>query len=103
MRRVAQGFIETTHLFKRRPDVVVPLLQKFLGFNDAKATEELYRFYQPLFVTVPRPLFPEMEELRKAFVEKYPAAKSLNVADIADPSIIEEIERSGFIERLQTN
>jgi hypothetical protein len=33
-------------------------------------------------------------------VAKYSAAGSLKESDIADPSFIDELERSGFIDRL---
>jgi hypothetical protein len=41
-----------------------------------------------------------MQTLREYLVAKYPAAASLKESDIADPSFIDELERSGFIDRL---
>lgn len=38
--------------------------------------------------------------LRKFLVAKYPAAVSLKESDIVDSSFIDEIEQSGFIDRL---
>jgi hypothetical protein len=97
---VMQGFVETIHLFKTRPDIVAPLLQRYLKIDDRKAVEELHAFHVPLFQKVPRPSFPGMQKMRDFLVKKYPAAASLKEADIADPSFIDELERSGFIERL---
>jgi hypothetical protein len=97
---VMQGFIETIHLFKTRPDIVVPLLQRYLKIEDRKAAEELYAFHVPVFQRVPRPSFPGMQSLRDALTEKYPAAASLEETDIADASFIDELERDGFIDRL---
>ena len=57
---VMQGFIETIHLFKTRPDIVIPLLQRYLNIEDRKAAEELYAFHVPVFQKVPRPSFPGM-------------------------------------------
>ena len=37
--RTVRGFLETIHLFKTQPDVVVPLLQRFLNFDDRQAVE----------------------------------------------------------------
>jgi hypothetical protein len=95
-----QGFVETIHLFKTRPDIVVPLLQRYLKIDDRKAVEELHAFHVPLFQKVPRTSFPGMQKMRDFLVKKYPAAASLKEADIADSSFIDELERSGFIERL---
>jgi len=97
---VMQGFVETIHLFKTRPDIVVPLLQRYLKIDDRKAAEDLYAFHVPVFQRVPRPSFPGMQTLRDLLARKYPAAASLKEDDIADSSFIEELERNGFIDRL---
>jgi hypothetical protein len=95
-----QGFVETIHLFKTRPDVVVPLLQRYMKIEDRKAAEKLHAFHVPVFQKVPRPSFPAMQKLRDFLVTKYPAAASLKESDIADSSFIDELERTGFIDRL---
>jgi ABC-type nitrate/sulfonate/bicarbonate transport system substrate-binding protein len=97
---VMRGFVDTIHLFKTRPDVVVPLLQRYMKIEDRKAAEELHAFYVPVFQRVPQPSFPEMQSLRDFLVKKYPAAVSLKESDIADSSFIDELERSGFIDQL---
>jgi hypothetical protein len=97
---VMQGFVETIHLFKTRPDVVVPLLQRYVKIDDRKAAEELYAFHVPVFEKIPRPSFPQMQTLRDYLASKYSNAGSLQEADIADPSFIDELERSGFIDQL---
>ena len=97
---VMQGFVETIHLFKTRPDIVVPLLQRYLKIEDRKAVEELHAFHVPEFQKVPRPSFPGIQALRDFMGAKYPAAATLKESDIADSSFIDELERSGFIDRL---
>jgi hypothetical protein len=97
---VMQGFVETIHLFKTRPDIVVPLLQRYLNIDDRKTVEELYTFHVPVFQKVPRPSFPGIQTLRQLLAAKYPAAAGLKESDIADSSFIDELERNGFIDRL---
>jgi ABC-type nitrate/sulfonate/bicarbonate transport system substrate-binding protein len=97
---VMKGFVETIHLFKTRPDIVVPLLQRYLNIEDRKAAEDLYAFHVPVFQKAPRPSFPGLQTLRDLLVAKYPAAASLKEADIADSSFIGELAQSGFIDRL---
>jgi len=97
---VMQGFVETIHLFKTRPDIVVPLLQRYVKIEDRQAAEALYAFHVPVFQKAPRPSFPGMQALREFLVATYPAAMSLKESDIADSSFIDELERSGFIDRL---
>jgi hypothetical protein len=97
---VIQGFVETIHLFKTRPDIVVPLLQRYLKIEDREAVEQLHAFHVPVFEKAPRPSFPGMQALREFLVAKYPAAVSLKESDISDSSFIDELETSGFIDRL---
>src|SRR6476661_8302577 len=52
---VMQGFVETIHLFETQPDIVVPLLQRYLKIDNRKAAEELYAFHVPVFQKAPRP------------------------------------------------
>lgn len=97
---VMKGFVETIHLFKTQPDIVVPLLQRYLKIDNRKATEDLYAFHVSVFQKAPRPSFPGMQTLRDLLVAKYPAADSLKEADIADPSFVDELEQNGFIDGL---
>jgi hypothetical protein len=97
---VMQGFVETIHLFKTRPDVVVPLLQRYLKIDDRKSAEDLYAFHVPVFQKVPRPSLGGMQRLRDVLAPKYPAAVTLNETDIADASFIDELAQNGFIDRL---
>ncbi|MGB8749543.1 MAG: hypothetical protein WCD54_26795 [Pseudolabrys sp.] len=98
---VVQGLVETIHLFiKSRPDIVVPLLQRYVKIEDRKVAEDLYAYHVPVFQKVPRPSFPGMQALREFLVAKYPSAMSLKESDIADSSFIDELERSRFIDRL---
>jgi ABC-type nitrate/sulfonate/bicarbonate transport system substrate-binding protein len=98
---VVRGVVETIHLFKTRPDIAMPLLQRFMNFKDRRAAEALHAFYVPLFPANPRPdLSDGMQTLRKVFAARYPALAKLQETDIVDASIIDEVERSGLIDRL---
>lgn len=97
---VMRGFVAAIHLFKTRPDIVVPLLQRYLNIEDRKAAENLHAFHVPVFRKAPTPFFPGMQKLRAFLAQKYPAAVSLKESDIADSSFVDELEQSGFIDRL---
>jgi ABC-type nitrate/sulfonate/bicarbonate transport system substrate-binding protein len=97
---VMRGFVETIHLFKTRPDIVVPLLQRYLNIDDPKAAKDLYAFHVPVFRKVPGPLLPGMSKLREFLAKTHPGANALKETDIADPSFTDELEKSGFIDRL---
>ena len=97
---VMRGFVETIHLFKTRPDIVVPALQRYLDIEDPKVAEELHAFHVPLFRKVPRPSLGGMQALRDVLARKYPAAASLHESDIADSSFVDQLQREGFIDQL---
>ena len=99
--RVVRGYVETIHAFKTQPDVFVPVLQRFLNISDRKVVEDLHTFYVPLFPQAPRvSLSGGMHAIRDTFSHKYPAAQQLQESDISDSSFIDQLEQSGFIQRL---
>jgi ABC-type nitrate/sulfonate/bicarbonate transport system substrate-binding protein len=98
---VLRGVLEAIHLIKTRPDVAVPLLQEFVQFSDREAVQLLRDYYAPLLPVVPRPALAEgLQDVRDLFAGRYPAAATLQEADIADGSLIDELEQSGFIRTL---
>ena len=97
---VMQGFVETIHLFKTRPDIVVPLLQRYVKIEDRKWQRNCPHIMCRNFKRFRGHHFQECRRCGNSFVVKYPAAVSLKESDIADSSFIDELERSGFIDRL---
>ena len=98
---VVKGFVDSIHLFKTQRDIVVPLLQRFLQFSDAKGLEQLHAFYAPLFRTVPRPtFFSEKLRLKDTFSKQYPAVQKLRLEDLYDSTFVDELDRSGYIQQL---
>ncbi len=99
--RVMRGYVETIHGFKTRPEVFVPPLQRFLNIDDPATAQDLQQFYVPLFPQVPRTdLAGGMQAIRSSLANKYPAAQGLQEADLTDSSFLNELEQSGFIQRL---
>jgi hypothetical protein len=96
-----QASVETIALFKTEPDVVVPLLQRYLQIDDRKSVEQVLAYYAPLFQSNPRPTFAsEIEPLRAIVARKCPAASTIRPEDLADASFVEELDRTGYIARL---
>ena len=101
--RVMQGLIETIQFFKTQPDFVVPMLQRYLKIDDRDWIVELHALHVPLFQSVPRPFLPAMSELREYLAKSFPTAVSLSEGDIADASLIVELNDNGFIEALRSD
>ena len=105
VQKVVQGMVETIHLFKTQRDVAVSLLQRFLQIDDRKAVEDLHAYYVPLFPAVPKVDLGEagMQSLRDSFSKRFPAAAKLQESDIVDYSFIDQLDNSGFVQRLYGN
>lgn len=103
--KVVQGMVEMIHLFKTQNDFVIPLLQRFLQIEDRKTVEDVHSFYVPLFPAIPLVGLGEsgMRSLRDRFARRFPGAATLRESDIVDSSFVEELDKSGFIQRLYAN
>ena len=96
-----QASVDTIALFKTQPDIVVPLLQRFLQIEDRKSVEQVLAYYAPLFQANPRPTFvSEIQQLRDIVSQRFPAVAKINPEDLADASFVDELDRTGYIERL---
>jgi ABC-type nitrate/sulfonate/bicarbonate transport system substrate-binding protein len=102
--RFVQASVDTIALFKTKPDIVVPLLQRYLAIEDRKSVEQLLTYYAPLFQASPRPTFvSEIEPLKAIVSRKYPAANNLKPEDLVDASFVDELDRTGYIKRLYSD
>jgi ABC-type nitrate/sulfonate/bicarbonate transport system substrate-binding protein len=104
-RELVSQFVEASvdiiALFKTQPDVVVPLLQRYLQISDRKAVEQVHAYYVPLFQAVPRPTFSsELQQLKGIVAQQYPAVANLQPEDLTDASFVDALDRTGYIERL---
>jgi hypothetical protein len=80
------------------------VLQRFLQINDRKSVKQLLAHYAPLFQSSPRPTFAsELQQLRGIVSQKYPAASNIKPEDLADASFVDELDRTGYIERLYSS
>jgi len=54
-----------------------------------------------LFQSSPRPTFAsELQQLKAIISRKYPAAGNIKPEDLVDASFVDQLDRTGYIERL---
>ena len=100
MRRLTKAFVEGIHLIKTNPEVAKRAVAKYMRMKDPKELDEAYEILDSLTHRKP---YPTMEGFKNIIAElspKMPAAKNADPKDFVDVRFLEELDRSGFIDKL---
>src|SRR5688572_25355187 len=90
-----KGQIEGMHYVKTNKEGSLKILRKHLQITDAEAVEGTYEFFAKRLSRSPRT---ELEGIKNILISIDAAQK--NPADFVDMSIIDEIEKEGFVQKL---
>jgi ABC-type nitrate/sulfonate/bicarbonate transport system substrate-binding protein len=97
LRRMLMGYIEGIYIFKTRPKVVYAVFEEE-GIKDAAAAKDLYNRLSGSLREYP---IPDPGGIQSALDSiTHPNARTTKPASLMDTSIIEEIKKSGFIDKL---
>ena len=102
MLNLLKGYIEAIHYLKENKEESLKIFAKFLRNSDGK---KLSYLYDEIAGRVERELRPQPESVRfllDLVAQDYPQAQRLSDKDHWDLSLIDEIQRSGFIEKVYT-
>ena len=100
MRRLTKSFVEGIHLVKTNPEAAKRAVAKYMRMKDQKELDEAYEILDSLTQRKP---YPTMEGFKNIITElspKMPAARTADPKDFVDVRFLEELDRSGFIDRL---
>jgi NitT/TauT family transport system substrate-binding protein len=93
--RFMKAYLEGIYVFKTNKEIALNVLKKYTRLDDLSLVQVSYdEMSQRLIRRVPY-----IDQLAKT----RPQMKNLNPADFIDPSILKEIEDSGFIKKLYGN
>jgi len=95
-----RSIIESIHVIKTNPELTKRAIRKYLRFKDERDTDEAYQIMRDI---LPRKPYPTVEGIKAVLDElspKLPAAKTAQPRDFMDIRFIDELDRSGFIDRL---
>jgi ABC-type nitrate/sulfonate/bicarbonate transport system substrate-binding protein len=96
-RRIVLAYIEGIYLFKSRPKLVHAIFAEE-GIKDPTAVKELYNRLSFSLREYP---VPEIDGIQTALDSLgHPNAKNIKPASVMDTSLIEEVKKSGFIDKL---
>jgi NitT/TauT family transport system substrate-binding protein len=99
-RRAIRSIIESIHLLKTNPEFTKRSIRKYMRFKDDRDTEEAYQIIRDIMPTKPYPTVEGIKAVLDELSPKLPAAKTAQPREFMDTRFIEELDRSGFIDRL---
>jgi len=99
MRRLTMALIESTHFLKTRKDETKKSIAKYTRQSDVQYLEASYVANVKLHERVPLVTREGMEVQIKEALGRKPGA-TLRVEDVVDDSIVRELEKSGFVDKV---
>ena len=102
--RFMKAYLEGIYLFKTNKDLALNVLKKYTRLDDLSLVQESYdEMSQRLIRRTPHPDREGIQTIIDQLAKTRPQMKNLNPGDFIDPSILKEIEDSGFIKKLYGN
>jgi ABC-type nitrate/sulfonate/bicarbonate transport system substrate-binding protein len=102
--RFMKAYLEGIYLFKTNKELALSVLRKYTRVDDISLMQDAYdEFANRLIRRVPYPDREGIQTILDQLGESRPQIKNLNPSDFIDPTILKEIEDSGFVKRLYGN
>ena len=101
VRRFMKGFVEGIHFLKTRKDESKAIIGKYLRTSDPEVLEEGYEQYAVKLV--PKKPYPNpkgVAMILREIAESEPSAREARPEQFVDPSIVKELDESGYIDSL---
>ena len=101
VRNFMRAYVEGIHYYKTHREESLGILQQYLKINDTDALSEIYE--EIGLALVPESPYPTAKGIHTILQElgaKDPAAAAARPEQFLDPRFVQELDRSGFIDRL---
>jgi NitT/TauT family transport system substrate-binding protein len=99
-RRFIKSYVEAIHLVKTNPDISKKAFAKYRQSKDEKRIDDAYQALREMVKPKPYPSIEGFRTIIKDASERIPAAKTANPKDFVDASLLEELDKTGFIDAL---
>jgi ABC-type nitrate/sulfonate/bicarbonate transport system substrate-binding protein len=100
MLKLARAMVEAIHIVKTEKEYAISLFKKNLGVTDPEGLERAYRDYSNVFPEVPYPTPDGVKTMLDYLARTNPKAAAADPKAFIDPSLIKELDSSGFIKQL---
>jgi NitT/TauT family transport system substrate-binding protein len=97
VKNLLKAQIEAIHTIRTNKEFTLRILKKYLKVNDAEAIDATYEFFAPRMLELPRA---DTEGIKNILAD-FGTQKSSN--DFFDMTLLDELEREGFFQRLRGN
>jgi NitT/TauT family transport system substrate-binding protein len=98
--RMLKSHIEGIAYFKTHKDFSMKVLSKYLRTNDQELLEGSYAIFSQDFISVPYPIMKGLEATYEYVAATRPEIRSRKPEEFMDPSLVAELDKSGFIKKL---
>jgi NitT/TauT family transport system substrate-binding protein len=100
MLKLARAMVEAIHVIKTEKEYAISLFRKNLGVTDPQGLERAYKDYSNVFPEVPYPTPDGVKTMLDYMARTNPKAANVDPKAFIDPSLIRELDSSGFIKQL---
>ncbi|MBM4298089.1 MAG: hypothetical protein FJ143_10150 [Deltaproteobacteria bacterium] len=97
---LTRAMIEAIHIIKTEKEYAKAIFKKNLGVADPEGLERAYKDYSNAFPEVPYPTPEGVRTMLDDLAPRHPKAATADAKTYVDPSLVAELERSGFIKQL---
>ena len=98
--RLLKAHIESIAYFKSHKDFSLKVLSKYLRTNDRELLEGSYEIFKEDFISTPYPIMKGLEATYDYVASRRPEVRNHKPEEFMDPSLVAELEKSGFIQKL---
>ena len=98
--RMLKSHVEAIAYFKTHKDFSMKVLGKYLRTNDQELLEGSYEIFRQDFISVPYPIMHGLEATYDYVAQTRPEIRNRKPEEFMDPSLMTELDKSGFIKQL---
>jgi NitT/TauT family transport system substrate-binding protein len=101
VKRFMMAMATAVHEYKRKPDVAIPLTQKFLDVKDPANAKAAYDAYVKVYPDDLRPSLAGMALVLKEIAKKEPKAAAMKPEQFVDLAVLDRLVSEGFFAKLR--
>jgi hypothetical protein len=98
--KLTRAMVEAIHIIKTEKEYAKGLFKKNLGVADPEGLERAYKDYSNAFPEIPYPTPDGVKTMLDDLASKNPKAASADPKTFVDMTLVQEVEKSGFIKQL---